>query len=367
MNPVLPAVHRTKCQRCRRHVVVSLLLFAASSVQAAQYCVSTSAELQDALNQAALNASGADNIELAAGTYATSDNGNAPFTYQSASTHTVFLTGYNSDCPGFSIGPRILDGGVQTAVLAIDSPGPVSLNLLTIQNGYIASGDSSGTYAAAGLSLDITATSGTIRVERCIFQNNVSDSAQSPDGGFQLRPGTGTLFIFDNNKVWGNHSTYAIGAGEIVQSDSTSAVFIVDNTVTGNTTDSANGIAGGLALSSNATNTLVHNNILHGNTKLGLVLYAQAHLYYNDIGTLGGPATPYPDSHDTVSLAPKFVDFANGDLHLSSASSLFGLGRAFGGVLGDLMDLDGHVYPYPGKVDLGAYQDTIFSDGFDGD
>jgi len=84
-------------------------------------------------------------------------------------------------------------------------------------------------------------------------------------------------------------------------------------------------------------------------------------LEYNDIGTPGG--SPADTDIGNVSIAPQFVDRNGGDFHLAGDSTLFGLtpdpiGR---------LDLDGHPLPRFGRADPGAYEETIFTDGFDGD
>jgi len=356
---------RIRCLLVRAGLLAALL--ASAPALAATYCVSTASELQDALNQAALNTGEDNTIGLAPGYYLTADNGNAPFTFSSTTTHALYMGNFGyPTCDPLTSGPIVLDGSGVSAVLSISSQGIIGISRLTIQNGRIPVEDTSGTYAAAGLNLD--GYGDVIRLEGCIIRTNTSYSAQSPDGGFAVQGGDGTLLIVDNNLINLNYAYSGVGAGEIDEPGNSAAVFIVNNTVTGNTVNNVGGgIAGGLVLASITNNTLVQNNIFHGNTTYGLVLNAPAHLYYNDIGVLGGSAMPWPDSIGTVSVAPKFVDASNGDYHLSGASTLLGIGHAFSGVLGSSLDLDGHDYPYQGRVDLGAYQETIFVDGFDGD
>jgi hypothetical protein len=60
-----------------------------------------------------------------------------------------------------------------------------------------------------------------------------------------------------------------------------------------------------------------------------------------------------------VSINLNFVDNAGGDYHLAGDSPLLGIGRSEPGGI----DLDGHVRG-AGKSDLGAYEETIFGDGF---
>ncbi len=83
-------------------------------------------------------------------------------------------------------------------------------------------------------------------------------------------------------------------------------------------------------------------------------------LAYNDIGTLTGVA-PVSVMGD-VSVAPLFVNAGNGDFHLKGNSPLLALSPLPEGN----NDLDGFTYPAHGKVDVGAYEETIFIDGLDG-
>jgi hypothetical protein len=73
--------------------------------------------------------------------------------------------------------------------------------------------------------------------------------------------------------------------------------------------------------------------------------------------------TPDPSN---LSTDPKFVDPGNGNYRLAFNSPLLGaFYTANGGTLG--YDLVGDSYPFLGFADIGAYEDTIFTDhGFEG-
>jgi hypothetical protein len=81
---------------------------------AATFNVTTEAELQDALTEAQGNGED-DTINIAAGTYDTSDNGGNPFTYTADSDEDFSLT-----VNGAGAATTILDGGNSTPVLIID-------------------------------------------------------------------------------------------------------------------------------------------------------------------------------------------------------------------------------------------------------
>jgi len=70
-----------------------------------------------------------------------------------------------------------------------------------------------------------------------------------------------------------------------------------------------------------------------------------------------------PGGAGNVDADPKFADAAGGDFHLLSGSPAFALGkRAVPGGLPPI-DVEGNAYPARGRVDAGAYEDTLFSDG----
>ena len=87
---------------------------------------------------------------------------------------------------------------------------------------------------------------------------------------------------------------------------------------------------------------------------------SNADVEYNDYGSLGGSI---PDtSQGNLSVAPKFVNANGADFHLAGDSPLLGASALFYGTT----DLDGNAYPRRGKSDLGAYEETIFVDGLEG-
>jgi len=84
-------------------------------------------------------------------------------------------------------------------------------------------------------------------------------------------------------------------------------------------------------------------------------------LDYNDMGTPAGfdLLTAIGD----VSVNPGFVDAVGGDFHLTADSPMLGvmpLDAQF-----PIIDPDGNASPQYGKSDVGAFNDTVFKDGFD--
>jgi hypothetical protein len=64
-----------------------------------------------------------------------------------------------------------------------------------------------------------------------------------------------------------------------------------------------------------------------------------------------------------LSTDPKFIDAYVGDFNLRGDSPALGVDWGPGFVF-LLSDVEGKVWPQNGKVDLGAYEETIFVDGF---
>jgi hypothetical protein len=132
------------------------------------------------------------------------------------------------------------------------------------------------------------------------------------------------------------------------------------NTVVQNTAASGAGATGGL-LCGQSGPCDIDDNIFWQNSGFGLDLESSGSvLLYNDFGGRTGQA-PSLEIGD-VSENPNFVDFAGGNYHLSSASPLLALSN----VLLDGVDLQGNPYPTGGRQDLGAFEETVYIDGFDG-
>lgn len=365
MKPKSSTSHRRHAYVLRDNlfslVGILVLLLAASSSRGAQFCVTTSAELQAALDQAALNA-GEDNfVKLVGGTYSTVDNNHAPFLYSSADNHDIYLLGgFASGCQ--SVGSRsVLDGGASSAVLELHSTlGGVSVEDLTIQNGIVPQINPSGEQVA-GLRINThPGDNGGVLVLDCIIRDNHAYSQTF--AAMLIHTGINGYVSFENNQVTDNTAATGNAAGAIY-ADNTSSVYIANNTVARNSTDNANE-SGGLIFNS-ASGGLIVDNIFHNNTNYGLVLNDPAVLIHNAYGTLGGSASPATGSMGNVQMNPQFVNGPNGDFHLSAASPLIGLGNV-SDLLGTGHDLDGHRFPHGGRIDPGAYQETVFGDGFDG-
>jgi hypothetical protein len=341
-------------QRARITLAASLLVFSGWA-HAHIFCVSTASAFQAALTQSSDGGiyAGEDNAILLVGnTYTTgAATGNAPFHYYlSNTTHAIQIYGgYATNCnPRTALTPpTILDGGGNTGVLSVGNKfGSIMVSQLTLQNGE------SGT-PGAGLQVNyLVSVNADVDIHDVIIRNN--HSTVSAGGLYASAGGYGG---FTANLITGNSADGQYGAGYVTGYGSGSVFY--NNTVSKNTSTAATNPTGGLYCGGTAPCEM-HNNIFWNNTTYGVYLgNSNAFLSYNDIGTQGGtaPGTDYMN----LSVAPKFVDAINDNFRLAGDSPLLG----YGVLNGTTYDLDGHQYATLGKLDLGPYAETIFTDDFE--
>jgi hypothetical protein len=334
----------------------AISLLAGSCAHAHTFCVSTATELQNALTDASdggMYAGENNAVRIMTGTYLTgATSGNAPFHYSStnASGQLSVTGGYSVGCPfQHSLDPSgsVLDGNHATAVLTIASKQSVEVTSLTLRNGENTSGAS-----AAGLAVDVNG--GYALVQGNIIRGNHTTTAV---GGLYVQvKGAGYALIY-SNLLRDNSADQRFGAADIL--DNGTVGTIAHNTFVHNTT-SASGMNGGVYYGGSASNMFIDDNIFWGNTNAGLQLGSTAvTLQFNDYDMLGGlaPGT----SMGNLQVNPQFVDQAGGDFRLSTGSPL--LGAAPSHI--SLTDLQGYTFPPNGKGDIGAYAQTIFTDGFE--
>ncbi|MGA8277784.1 MAG: hypothetical protein WB784_06280 [Rhodanobacteraceae bacterium] len=352
--PIKPSTFRASA-----HVAIAIVLSSiavAGPAQAHMFCVSTATQLQAALDDASDGGmyNGEDNyVEVVQGTYRTgAATGNAPFFfYSSASTHFLFISGgYSENCSSqlHRAALTVLDGRGVTGVLELRNvDGDIDVEDVTLENGE---SDEPG----AGLQVNYLITvNASVQINRTIILDNHSTAS----GGGLYASAAGDYLFLQANLIAGNSADLSYGAGYVTGYGQFNSLY--NNTVTGNTTTYADDPTGGLYCGG-TTSCQIFNSIFWNNTHFGLYLGdAGAVLSHNDYGTLGGAAPAIDDLN--LSVAPQFVDAANGDFHLAGDSPLLGYGLP----LGSILDLDGNQFPFGGGLDLGAYSQTVFSDGFD--
>ena len=363
----MKTISRSNQIPCRRSfvgaTVLGLLVLAGPAGASAVLCASTAQELQDDLTAASDGGTYAGQdveISLVQGTYSTgAATGNGPFTYHSASaTGNLYLVGgATGNCEDYALdaSTTMLDGGGATQVLNIQSASAaVLIELLTIQNGESST-------AGGGAAINTDVAGGTAQLYDNIFRNNHTASI---GGGFAI-DGAGGVVEAVGNLVVGNSADGGYGAG-FVYSRSGFSASIKGNTVYKNTTIASGGTGGLYCCGTPTDKPGVYANIFWQNTNFGIDLEGTAQTFkYNDYGTVTGTITP--DSTN-LSTDPEFVDAAHGNYRLAGNSPLLGVYPA--GELGGefSIDLAGDLFPSPlsGYYDIGAYEDTIFTDqGFE--
>jgi len=321
------------------------------------YCVSTAAQLQDALTQASDGGAHDDEdnvILLTAGTFKTgAATAHGPFLYHgSSSRHFDLFGGYDANCNATSRDPRqsILDGDHATAVLEVHSTnGPIDLAWFTARNGE-------SDQAGAGISANrLAGDDSQATLDGLVIRDNHTSATA---GGLFVQSGPGDLLFVLDSLVIGNSADSGFGAGSVIAGG---PVSIGNLTVAQNTTTLAGGVGGLRVAGASGSSCGVDDSILWGNTQAGLFLgNSNVHLDHDDVGTLDGAA---PSSQNSViSVNPQFVDAASGDFHLKSTSPALGFAPdGFGG-----HDAEGHPSaPYRSLGDIGALFDTIFRTGMD--
>jgi hypothetical protein len=344
-----------------------LLAGPACAVSSVSLCASNAKELNDDLVAASDNGMYAGDyveIDLVAGTYETgAATSNGPFKYSStaATGQLILFGGWMPNCFGRPVDASltILDGNHATQVLNISNDhGETQIDTLTIRNGNFA-GD------GGGLSINPVGDQGNnIFVNNVIFSGN---HAGNKGGGFAINTSSASAQInvgFDGNVLFDNDADGGAGAGILYADGPKAYVQVSKNTVYKNTTTKS-GEGGGLYCCGQVeTYPLVNGSIFWDNTNYGLYLYGNSmvDIEYNDVGTVSGSPSEFIGN---LSTDPLFVDADNRNLRLAGNSPLLGYVSESNFPSGSY-DLTGEGEPSTGFYDIGAYEDTVFTDhGFE--
>jgi hypothetical protein len=345
-----------------RLIIPSLFAFAFACAEAAAhtFCASSADDIQSALTASSTNGprNGEDNIvQIVIGTYATgAATGHEPFVFNSDVQHSLsVLGGYNADCSARTANATatVISGSNQTGAMALFSRvGAITVSDITFEQGH---SDIPGAGLAVNWCPLCQPFSGNpVTITHSIFRENMS----SDDCG-GLFAQSGPLVTVSHSLFADNTSGMTEGGAACLDARGGFTQFY-GNTVVQNTAASGAGATGGL-LCGQSGPCDIDDNIFWQNSGFGLDLESSGSvLLYNDFGGRTGQA-PSLEIGD-VSENPNFVDFAGGNYHLSSASPLLALSN----VLLDGVDLQGNPYPTGGRQDLGAFEETVYIDGFDG-
>jgi hypothetical protein len=336
---------------------IILLAFNAGT-QAHTFCVTNAADLQAALNQSSdggIFNNEPNSVNIVAGAYLT--NG-GPFTYNSTSAGDLFIQGGFHDALCTSPTPfsadfdsklSILDGHNASGVMKLRSTnGEIFVNNLTFQNGE-------STEPGGGLQVNY---GGAVNKPAIIGPNIFRDNHTSSYAGGLYVYGAGTFFavtVYENVIV--NNKSESDDGGAYVLTSGTVSAIVQNNTIANNM--SVTGPIGGLRCGGSPGFNL-YNNIVWGNSGTDIYLApGQQVLYFNDYGTLVGP-TPF-ETNGNLSSNPRFIDSDVGNFHLAGNSPALGISWEADPWL--LSDVEGKAWPRNGRIDLGAYEETIFVDG----
>jgi len=383
---------------------LSTLAFLAGGAWGAEYCVYPGGtglnDLQDALDDAVVNATEDVIIKCVIGTY----TGN--FTYSSSSGYSITLEGGYAPATGCAArvaNPILttLDGNNSDSVLSLydGSGGAFVVDSFTIRNGNStgAGGTGGGIYVQSNSSGD----AGNITLLNNIIKGNIS----ALHGGgieatsYSTSSGAGGTILLRHNNIQGNTANTYYGGGVYAASGSTGGaagdVVLTNNTITGNTAGSTGG--GVYADSSTTSGTLgtvtLTNNTITGNT--AACDGGGAYLVFTSGGSgtiecynniirgntgpdggdicLGGTYTAYGycnDYHDlsgswnggfsdNIDKDPLFADPVNGDYHLLPTSPCIDKGlNGAPGILGTDCDGDSRIidgdYDSTATADMGV-------------
>jgi len=354
-----------------------MILFALiiTPAAAADFCVSTSAELQNALTQAQGNAQ--DNqIRIVKGTYHTADNGNPDLGFIYANSMPGGLTisgGWLPNCKPSrfrsSAYETVLDGGDADRVLAIaagEDNVAISIMNMTIQSGIAPLTDNiAGGLLVEGFGAGDEA--GTVSIDRVVFTGNQANyaSALSVDSYDRVDI---TNSLFNNNTV--NISTTARIRRN---TNSSQASYFINNTVVNNIRLGDNGTSGVLLQKSGSVGNVAANNVMWNNVSWDIQFSgnsANQHLLFNTVQNVinnagidvgNSNANPLLDSDFSLQPGSPAIDAG-----VESSSGIPNLPPGLNWSLSDF-DVAGFLRVSGVAVDMGAFelQDSLFLDSFE--
>ena len=358
-------------------------LMFAGSIQAASFCVSTSAELQTALSIADSNNQD-DHIKLRFGDYMAPVNG---FVYSGfTEDHDLEISGNWFTFNNNSCGSRILagdpfnhstlDGNDSASALTIipGASGDISISYVVFTHGN--SDDFGG-----GLRLfPLAEYLGDVLIENNVFFDNTAEDA----GAFYL--GGGHRVVVRNNLMLNNITNSSAGGLMINQESGggagpNSGIYFTNNTVYENSAAIGHTLLfGGLSVwVDDVSKAFIANNILWGNSVGDIKLSGSGYkyLFNNDMGIINGSADEESGNFSSI------PEFEAGSLNFKPAlnSAISNRGKKppnFTHIppwfneswsLGSL-DLAGEARVFGTTVDVGAIEsdslsDLIFEDDFE--
>lgn len=267
------------------------------------------------------------------------------------------------------------DGALMTDCLVLGIPRPgrgtgVSLTNSQLQNSVISGVGGStqdGGPALSALSSSVVgctisnnlniATGGGVHLEnsvmdRCIVTHNIGGGECSGGGGiFEINSVIRSSLVTSNSLTFssGEPGCGSFGGGVYMRGGS-----LLNCTVAGNTARVIpNGTGGGggvYAESGGITNCIIYFNQVFVTNNPSSNWLSTGTAIFDHCCT-----TPDPGGAGNITQDPQFVDLANGDFHLTSASPCIDAGMTQPWMVG-AQDLDGHPRVSGTSVDIGAYE-----------
>ncbi|MEZ5472816.1 MAG: choice-of-anchor Q domain-containing protein [Marinicella sp.] len=358
-------------------LLASLLTTYINATHAADFCVTNSQQLQDALEQAEINAQN-NHIKLVSGVYLTSNNSipNTGFVHQNSMPGSLTISGgWSLSGSGNCYFTRVRDsayatvlsGSGQDRVLYIaigNANANITLSNLSINNGASGptSGPTGGLVIQGFTSQDLA---GDVLLDRMVFIGN--------EGNYHAALRIDSAGRVDvKNSLFRNNSVN-ISYTASINTDSSEAVYFTNNTVTSNHTGIANGVAGVLLRNLDDGGVVAANNIFWNNDFWDVVFSgnsANHHLIHNLYETAIGHAGI---EFGNIQANPQF----NTDYTLSDQSPAIDAGITppennpnppveLDWTVGDY-DVRSYIRTQGLTTDMGAmeYVDFIFGNGFD--
>jgi hypothetical protein len=268
------------------HLICSVwvLLFAlvfSTQAQAAEFCVSSSSELSDALNTAKSNGED-DVIKLVKNrTY------HGGFSFVSSEPNSLTIEGgYETGCTSRTTDPSttILDGDSTKTVIAIESA-HVKVDGVTVKNGKSdIKSVLAGGYMGGGIYFKTSG--GNLEIAGSVFTGNSANSGMG--GGVCVEAYNGTIALIFTNNTFTENSAYNGGGAYAFVEGSGCTVTFTNNTFNGNSAKNSvdYGIGGGvcaLAYEGTPTLTFTNNSFTGNSANLG---GGGVHAYVEGSGTI---------------------------------------------------------------------------------
>ena len=336
--------------------VIGLCLFVgiagalgSASAFGATVCVDTVQGLQDALDTTAANGAD-DTIQVVRGTYLVTGN---HLIFNSSEAHSVNIVGGFAPGCGSRLHDAtltVLDGGNTTQIFNVTTSNDFELHFLTLQHGFI-SGSSGGTMAVFGNGA----------ASQALLANVIVRDGSSDYGvGALIFSVAGTVTLQDNLVTGIVSPSGAVYVGN----ETTVAVHLTNNTVTGNT---ATGSGVSMVYVGAGSNVPMDasNNIFWDNGGVADLAFISGAMLLTDNDYERIDVALGTGSSGNLSVDPGFA--SSTDFHLRPTSPLLGIGTMIppGGLTA--YDLEGNPRTWNNTVDLGVYErgDEIFADGLD--